>query len=691
MSKRLRIASVVGFLCCSALTVSPTFAQGEETTATSACSIEGPDNCQPFDDSFNFVPSDRQWGDTGMLAADDFVPLESTLTSLCVWGFYIDNDPAVPDDQDDCGPRVNADHFRVRVYRNDPGNGRMPGILVSESTAMSQREVLPTSVVEALLGNEMYAYQMTLNTPIADLAPGQVYWLEVSNDPTISGPPQCLWLWSQRQRTSSTYSVTVGDYGYEPGFESPFDNTFCTNFPIQPSVLGTQLGACCTCGNGCSEKTLSDCDYISGFWDVTRTTCAGATCPSFSTNDNCVDGPTIITDGLYTFNNQCATTDGYGPIDTEYGLSQIEGDLWYYFTAPANCVLTIETCFTPWGFDTVLAVYHVPDNPTACPPCALLADPNGSQISSATLAGIGQDDSCSPAVGGGGRWSDIGQIARNALAGECFLIRVGGFDGYRGTGILSVDCGGVAPPRPAPDPTGITKSRFVSFSVPSGAAPPETALRVKLVALHHVVPPYTGGVSTPFTLFEGLTQYVGQPVQYICAACTYAPFYASKLQCEPYYHDWTTVGLLHVTGEAIVPTSVYEVQNLAASCMGSEASCTAVSTPLSIVTTRWGDVVDAFNPPSTTSQPDFGDIAALVNKFKGAPGAPIKARALLAGNARGNIDIVPDLGFGHISACVDAFKGLAYPYKPGKCTNAQTTACTTNTDCGANGPCILCP
>jgi hypothetical protein len=568
----------------------------------------------------------------------------------------------------------------------------MPGTLVGESTATSQRGVLPTSVVEALLGNEMYEYQMTLNTPITDLTPGLTYWLEVSNAPTISWPTDCVWFWSQRQRTSSTYSFTGGDYGYEPGFEAPFDNTFCTNFPIQPSVLGSQPGACCTCDNGCSEKTLSDCDYISGFWDITRITCAGVTCPAAPTNNNCVDGPTIITDGLYTFDNQCATTDGYGPIDTEYGLSQIEGDLWYYFTAPVSCVLTIDTCATGLSLDTVLAVYHEPDNPTVCPPCALLADPNGSQISSATLAGIGQDESCTM-MNGGGLWISLYEIGRSALPGECFLIRVGGFSSSRGTGVLSVDCSGVAPPRPAPDPTGISKSRFISFSVPGAAtaAAAETALRVKFVSLHHVVPPYTGGVSTPFTLFEGLTQYVGPPVQYICSACTYAPFYASKLQCEPYYHDWTTVGLLHVTGEAIVPTSVYEVENLAASCMGSEASCTAVSTPVSIVTTRWGDVVDPYNPPSPTSQPDFGDIAALVNKFKGAPGAPIKARALLAGNARGNIDIVPDLGFGHISACVDAFKGLAYPYKPGKCTGAQTTACTTNTDCGANGSCILCP
>ena len=260
----------------------------------------------------------------------------------------------------------------------------------------------------------------------------------------------------------------------------------------------------------------------------------------------------------------------------------------------------------------------------------------------------------------------------------------------------SVDCNNNAVPDEceAPtlvaDPSGLEKARFLSFSATSC---PETALRVRLTTLHNVVPPYTNGTSIAFTAFEGQSLYVGPPVQYVESVSSGTPFYASKLQCAPHYQDWGTVGLLHVTGSEIVPSSSYEVENLAASCAGNEGGCSAVSAPLQIATTRWGDVVSAFQlptPPAT--QPDFTDIGAMVNKFKSAPGAPIKARAMLAGEgARGLINITPDLGFGHISACVDGFKGLAYPYKPGKCTGAQTTACTTDADCGADGPCILCP
>ena len=248
------------------------------------------------------------------------------------------------------------------------------------------------------------------------------------------------------------------------------------------------------------------------------------------------------------------------------------------------------------------------------------------------------------------------------------------------------------PPTPPPGEPGLNKVRFISFL--PGNPGVQTAIRVKLTSLHHASPPYTGGPSVPFIGFEGQGQYVGPPAQYVESASSGTPFYASQLQCMPEYRDWSTVGLLHVTGEAIMPSSTYQVENLAASCAGNEASCPAVSAALEVKTTRWGDVETPYNPPATDPQPDTSDISALVNKFKSAPGAPIKARALLFGDSRGRIDIAPDFSFSHISMCVDAFKGSPYPYKPGKCTGDPTKACATEADCTAQsvaGPCILCP
>lgn len=261
-----------------------------------------------------------------------------------------------------------------------------------------------------------------------------------------------------------------------------------------------------------------------------------------------------------------------------------------------------------------------------------------------------------------------------------------------GTVTVCCDC---RPRGPIRDLSLLNKSRFISFSLaPAGAVAgggdEEHAIRVRLVSLHHVDPPYTGGPSIPFTAFEGEVRYAGPPAVFVESTSSGVRFVASQLQCAPHYRDWTAFNscsmtpticttdgdcpmggtctvpvdsLLHVTGSAITPSSVFEVEVLGEICAGNEEACEDVSDALEIITTRWGDVAVAFNPPSTTAQPDLTDIAALVNKFRSAPGAPIKARALLNGSdAFGTINIVPDLGFSHIARCVDAFRGMGYPF-----------------------------
>lgn len=236
---------------------------------------------------------------------------------------------------------------------------------------------------------------------------------------------------------------------------------------------------------------------------------------------------------------------------------------------------------------------------------------------------------------------------------------------YGGASIDIVDA--TAPSTPLSDPSGFDKCRFISMIVPptQTAGNALTALRVTLASLHHVDPPYSGSPSIPMTAFEGQVRWVGPPASYVESTASGIPFFASILQCSPHYRDWSTVGLLHVTGSGIVPSSIYEVENLALSCAGNEANCTAVSQSLEVRTTRWGDVEIPFNPPSTTTQPDLADVSALVNKFRDAPGAPIKARALLAPeDVLGNMSpatIIPNFSFIHIAACVDAFRGAPYP------------------------------
>jgi hypothetical protein len=238
------------------------------------------------------------------------------------------------------------------------------------------------------------------------------------------------------------------------------------------------------------------------------------------------------------------------------------------------------------------------------------------------------------------------------------------------------------------DSTGINKSRFVSFT-PSSSEINQRAIGVRLGSLHDVDPPYSGAPTVPFEAFEGKLVYVGPPGSHVESIAGQSPFKAATTQCEPHYQDWSSVGLLHVTGSAIVPSSEYAIEMM----VGDNASCAST---LGVVTTRWGDIETPFAPPSTSTQPDLADVSALVNKFRGVTGAPIKARALLAPNdVYGQIlstTLSVDVGFTHIAMCVDAFRGARYPGQMGKCATAEQ-ACTIDEDCtGGTGPCELyCP
>ena len=257
------------------------------------------------------------------------------------------------------------------------------------------------------------------------------------------------------------------------------------------------------------------------------------------------------------------------------------------------------------------------------------------------------------------------------------------------------------PTTPLADPTGIDKCRFISFSVPGGGE--LTALRINLVSLHHVNPPYTGATTIAFTAFEGQAVWVGPPAQYMESSSNPILFYASITRCTPHYQDWSTIALLHVTGSAIVPSSIYRVENVSDLCVGVEGSVDClpgginVSSQLEIRTTRWGDAETPFNPPSATRQAAMSDVAAIIKKFKSQLGALIKVRAIVSGStAFGEIttsNLSSDIPFQPIAFCADAFRGLGYPFKMGKCATGSS-ACTTDAECTGSSapPCNLyCP
>ena len=95
--------------------------------------------------------------------------------------------------------------------------------------------------------------------------------------------------------------------------------------------------------------------------------------------------------------------------------------------------------------------------------------------------------------------------------------------------------------------------------------------------------------------------WVGPPMEYTensgkilrSEAPCWPTIMGASLQCEPYYLDWSTVGTLHVFDVEVVPEAVYEVRAIGAGCdLSVEEN---YGEPLSITTSKWGDVVGFFD------------------------------------------------------------------------------------------------
>jgi hypothetical protein len=141
-------------------------------------------------------------------------------------------------------------------------------------------------------------------------------------------------------------------------------------------------------------------------------------------------------------------------------------------------------------------------------------------------------------------------------------------------------------------------------------------------------------------------------------------FKRSDLQTGWHCMDWSTVGLLHVSDDEIVPNALYEVQ--AIDCTTDPGNEANYSAPLPVGTSIWGDTVgDCSVVPCTP--PDgvvnFVDISSIVSKFSNQPGALIKARSDLDPDTTNRI-----IDFVDISRIVDAFRGIPYPFDgPDEC------------------------
>ena len=216
-------------------------------------------------------------------------------------------------------------------------------------------------------------------------------------------------------------------------------------------------------------------------------------------------------------------------------------------------------------------------------------------------------------------------------------------------------CGLGPPDAAAAVPGGVTKGRYISF-VPGNPGQP-TALRVTFSDL-----------PAGFEEFEGTARWVGPPheISEFPGETDDTPpvFVGAKLQCQPHYMDWSTVGVVHVFDRAIVPAARYDVQAVRQGCpVTFDANYSA---PLEVLTSvPFGDVAGTWDGAAWTAPDrdvDFDDIPAVVDKFRDLPGAPSKTRTDLAGDTP-NLKV----DFDDIATVVDAFRGLYLFDGPSEC------------------------
>jgi hypothetical protein len=270
--------------------------------------------------------------------------------------------------------------------------------------------------------------------------------------------------------------------------------------------------------------------------------------------------------------------------------------------------------------------------------------------------------------GGAGILFPVPQAAEN-----CLMVRVGGFSAAGGRGILEVSCEESACfIATAPEPEYLDlpelfdppsqKVRYLSFT--AGEAGHNQAVRVTMQNL-----------PAPYASWNGTQMFVGPPAVYCENAGTSQgtcpsqagglppEFLGATLQCEPYFTDWSTLGVVHVFHEGIIPAAEYHVQAVDDSCLlGDELS---YSLPWVAVTSPWADCVQ--DCTTTPCKPPDGsaaiaDVTAILDKFKNLQGNVIKARADIEGSPAGDHRL-PDqsINITDVTYCLGSFLGEQYP------------------------------
>jgi hypothetical protein len=207
---------------------------------------------------------------------------------------------------------------------------------------------------------------------------------------------------------------------------------------------------------------------------------------------------------------------------------------------------------------------------------------------------------------------------------------------------------------------GYLKNRFLSVVI--GNAGVSAGIRIIPTEL----PP-------PYAAYEDAVLWVGIPTEVSENSGIPGPpagpgnpgLMAAPLTCDPelaFFRDWSTIPVLHLFHELIVPGGKYDVSVISSNCDRNESA--NFSAPLDMDTTKWGDAVGVFDQDTAEwTSPEgvitVADVVALLDKFKNLQSAPTKTRCDLE-------PAIPDflINISDVTQCLGAFSGAAYPFLP---------------------------
>lgn len=205
--------------------------------------------------------------------------------------------------------------------------------------------------------------------------------------------------------------------------ESAYDTKLSLNGPgasCAGSVLACNDDACGAGGlrSALSAPVTGGVTYklrIGGYGSESGPGLVSVSCTGVPANDDCANS-ILVPDGVTPFSTTGATTDGPpNPACLFFGDDQVNQDIWFRYVATCTGPLSVELCGS--GYDTKLSLHGTGE--TCAGPILACNDDS-------TVCGDGSLQSA---------------VSAPVTAGSTYKVRVGGYDGATGTGLLTIACG----------------------------------------------------------------------------------------------------------------------------------------------------------------------------------------------------------------------------------------------------------